>query len=182
MKLFAFRKQATVLVPGEPSLIYEVLTDYDNYFEWMPNVTQSKLLAKESDLALAELQVVGLREEKVVLECIHSKNRMVIGRTITVTIPSARLEWEIAAGEAGQCRVTLTIEGEPDWRWLLPLYRGLLNAPELLKALRSYLSAFLPELALSDQSGQKVLEILETSEGLIVWVRGRKYTLQATAP
>ena len=42
---------------------------------------------------------------------------------------------------------------------------------------RIELAVFQPELAIADAQGEKILEVLETDEGLVCWLRGQKYTL-----
>ena len=44
LKKFAPRAPASVVVKAEPSAVYDILTDYDNYLDWFPVTNHSKLL------------------------------------------------------------------------------------------------------------------------------------------
>ena len=136
MNLFTIIRKAEAVLPCAPDLPYEILTDYDSYAEWLPSLSQSKLLAKEGDLAIAQFELSGRGKDKYAVECIHTNNKMVLTRTISGVIPAAQFEWKIDAEGKG-CKVTLTIEGMTNLRLLLPVYRMLTNPTKCLKALKS---------------------------------------------
>jgi ribosome-associated toxin RatA of RatAB toxin-antitoxin module len=177
MAFLSYTKKASISLPCEASLPYEILTDYDTYNEWMPHVTQSKLLAKEGDLAIAEFEVIRPRSGKYALECIHTRNKMVLTRTISGKIPVSQFEWIIQADAEKKCRVTLTIQGKANWHRLVPAYRSFMDASKCLDALRSQVSALSPDLAIPDQGGEKIIELIESEQGLVCWIRGKKYLL-----
>ncbi len=173
-----FSKRISGLVPCDAALAYEILTDYDAYSEWMPLMASSKLLAREGELAIAEFAVFKPDGDKLVMECIHSKNTMVLGRRIEGKFPLSKIQWDLAPADAGQCQVALTIELRYHWRWVLTGCRRFLNVARLLAAFRSQVAVFAPEMPIAGQEGEKILELLETNEGIVVWLRGRKYVLQ----
>lgn len=179
MAFLAPTSKAEVTIPCEPSLVFELLTDYDSYAEWIPLVTRSKLLAKEGDLALAEIEVSQPIPDKLVFECIHDKNRSVLARAISGKVPLGKLEWTIAAAGPSQSAVTVTLEGKSAWHWLLPSYRKLLNADRYARALQGQAAAFSPEISVTGDSGETILDLMETSEGMVLVYRGQKYLLQA---
>lgn len=176
MALLAHTSTAEASFPCEPSLIFELLTDYDTYLEWLPLVTQSKLLAREGDLALAEISVQQPVEDKLVFECIHDKNRSVLMRAISGEIPVGKIEWSIVS-EGGQTAVRVALEGKPDRRWLLPSYRKLLDADDYMAALKGQVASFNPEASVSGPDGEVLLDLLETEDGMILIYRGQKYRL-----
>jgi len=178
MSLFTFNKRATAPYRCDPTLLYEILTDYDTFAEWLPRIARSKLLAKEGDLAIAELELLRPPKDMFVVECIHTKNKMVLWRTIRGRSPVTEVQWDIERGEEGQSRVTLTLEGKNDWTRLVPAYSQFLNPSRCLQALQARISEFLPELS-TREDGEKILEISETAEGLICWMQGKKYLLTA---
>lgn len=179
MALLRLTRQATGILPCDEGLLYEVLTDYDSYSEWMPFVAKSKLLAREGDLAIVEFDVTTPRHHKLLIECIHTKNKMVLGRPIGGGVFVTRIQWDIEPAEQGQSSVKLTIQGGSIWHWVFPANWKLVNARGCLDALRSYISLVLPDLGVPDKEGEKILELVETDEGLVLWFRGRKYTLKA---
>ncbi len=178
MALFRFTKKCSAALRGEASLLYEILTDYDSYFEWMPLVSESKLLAKEGDLAIAEFGFSNPFKEKVAVECIHTKNKMVLIRPISGRLPVTQFEWTIEPAAEGHASVTLQIEGKVNWSRFLPGFRPILNAAGCLKSLDSQLAAFSSEFVLEDKDGQRVLELMETEQGLVCWFRGKKYLMK----
>jgi len=181
MALLGHTSKAEASFPCEPSLIFEILTDYDGYMEWVPLLTQSKLLAKEGDLALAEVSLQEPIEDKLVFECIHDKNRSVLLRAISGELPVAKVEWSIEPVGPSECKVAVVMEGKPDRRWLLPSYRKVLDADVHMGALKGQISAFSPELHVSGPGGEVILDLLETEEGMMLIYRGQKYLLQPIA-
>ncbi len=176
MSPFTSKKTSSLTLPCDPSLPYEILTDYDSYVEWLPHHSHSKLLAKEGDLAIAEFEIARRRKSRFAVECIHTRNKMVLTRTISGNVPVTQFEWKIEPDGTG-CRVTLAIEGRINWRKFSPAYRALTDPARCLRALESQISAFSPDLAITDEKGEKLLELTETEQGLVCWLRGKKYTL-----
>ena len=176
MGLFTFTKRSSKLFPGDPGLLYEVLTDYDVYSEWMPLIGRSKLLAKEGDLAIAEFELLLPPKDLFVVECIHTKNKMVLWRTIRGRVPISEVRWDIEPGADNQTRVSLVIEGKMSWARFVRAYSRFITTSRWMKALQSQISAFLPQADTGDE-GEKILEIAETSEGLVCWMQGKKYLL-----
>lgn len=177
MALLTYTKKASITLPCDCSLPYEILTDYDTYYEWMPLVSKSKLLAKEGDLAIAEFDLVGPSGEKFAVECVHTRNKMVLTRKISGKIPVWQYEWIIQPDGDNQCKVTLTIQGTTSWQRLVAHYRNLISASKCVAALQTQVSAFAPDLAIADETGEKIIELAETEQGLVCWIRGKKYNL-----
>jgi len=159
-------------------LLYDVLTDYDGYAEWLPQVTESKLLARERDLALAEFQVNLPPRTRFVIECVHTRNKMVLWRSIGEEIPVWQVEWTIAAAGDNKAEVTLVVSSKFQRNSLLPKYGRFLQPKKCMTALLSQVAAFLPELAVTDEEGEKILELVETGDGVVCWIRGKKYVLR----
>jgi len=178
MPLLTSTRKASMEFDCASSLLYDVLTDYDGYAEWLPRVAQSKLLAREGDLALAEFEVNFPPKERFVIECIHTRNKMVLWRTIGGNIPIWQVEWTITAAGDAKSSVALVVIGKFHRNSFLPKYRRFLEPKKCLKALLLQVSTFLPELAVTDEEGEKILELVETDEGVVCWIRGKKYVLK----
>jgi ribosome-associated toxin RatA of RatAB toxin-antitoxin module len=175
MGLLTYTKRSSAVVAADPELVYEILTDYDGYSEWMPLIARSVLLAKEGDLAIAEFELVRPSKEKFAVECIHTKNRMVLTRTISGRIPVRQIEWDLSPSGQGT-DVKVVVEARTNWHRILPAYRRFINPVAFLAGLRAQLSSFSPE-ALPDEEGEKIFELTESEQGLVCWIRGKKYTL-----
>jgi hypothetical protein len=168
----------------DPGLVYDVLTDYESYAEWLPMVVQSKTLAREGDLAIAEFELATPQKDKFDFECIHTRNKMVLWRTLGGRLPIAQVEWSIN-GAGNSCEVTLAVTGKIHLGLFLPGATRFLKPKQCTKALQSQLSTFMPEsgtpeLAIRNEAGERILELAETEDGVICWIRGKKYALQPT--
>src|SRR3990170_3732168 len=135
MSLLTPIKRATATLHCDAGLLYEILTDYDNYVEWLPRLSQSKSLATEGDLAIAEFHLANAKINRFVVECIHTRNKMVLWRTIEGNVPVTQVEWTIEAAGDGQSRVNLAVERRFQWASLFSGTGKFLNPPAALKSL-----------------------------------------------
>ncbi|MBI3934228.1 MAG: SRPBCC family protein [Acidobacteria bacterium] len=182
MSLLTSTKRSTALLRCDPGLLYEILTDYDNYAEWLPRLSQSKSLATEGDLAIAEFHLSNPQKDRWVVECIHTRNRMVLWRTIEGKVPVTQVEWTIDSAADGQSRVNLAVERRFQWSNWFAGAGKFLNPPAALKSLLGQVSSYLPEIAIADAEGEKILELTETEQGVVCWIRGKKYILKEESP
>ena len=144
-------------VPCDAGLVYDVLTDYESYAEWLPMVVASKTLAREGDLAIAEFELSTRHKDKFDFECIHTRNKMVLWRTLDGRLPIAQAEWTIS-GAGNACEVTLAVTGKIHWGQFLPGARDFLKPSQCVRALHSQLSTYMPEsgapdLAIRNEAG-----------------------------
>ncbi len=177
MTAFHRKIQANAEIACSPALIYEILTDYDSYKDWMPKVRGSALLAKAGELAIARLDLAPPGEEYASLECVHTVNRSVLSRIIEGQLELRSLEWNLEPAGNDHCRVTLVLEGQTK----LPVGAGsrdLLNADAILAALKGYAGAFMPNLVIDGVQGEVTLEIFETENGLTCWFNGQEYEMR----
>ena len=173
-------RRASASLKADAALLYEVLTDYDAVSDWLPGVSASKALAREGDLAIAEFILAGARKDRLVCECIHTRNKMVLWRTIEGLAPVTQAEWRIDTSGGGT-QVSLQAEGRLQWSRFFGPYSKFLEPRSCLKALEAQAGAFMPEIALTDESGERILDLVETEQGVICWIRGKKYVLQEDA-
>jgi ribosome-associated toxin RatA of RatAB toxin-antitoxin module len=180
MSLFRIRRKRSMAFNCKPEFVFDVLSDYSGYSEWMPAVKEMKLLATEANFAIVELELRAFPGEKMKAECVHARNKTVLMRSLTGHYPSFRFEWTIANVRDERIDVELTTE----WGVTLPVLRqlGKLTKPLLfLASLASYIAAFTEGASVSDAFGEKIMEILETEEGLVCWYRGKKYLMKAAS-
>lgn len=178
MSLFSFTRKASQSFDCGADLLYDILTDYEGYAEWLPRVLQSKMLAQERDLALAEFEVDLPPKERFVIECVHTRNKMVLWRQIGGNIPIWQVEWTITASGDNKADVSLVTTRKFHWNIFRSRYRGFLDPKRCLRLLQSQVGVFLPELAVTGEGGEKVLELVETGDGIVCWIRGKKYVLK----
>jgi ribosome-associated toxin RatA of RatAB toxin-antitoxin module len=176
LKKFTPLAPANLLVKAEPAAVYEILTDYDNYLDWFPVTTHSKLLVKEGDdLAISEFEFDKPTGAKLTMECIHTRNEMVLNRRISGNMPILRVQWNLAP-QAGGTSVTLRTEMDfTNWRMFVPGSANCFNQSAILQALEGRVNAFSSEL--QSEGGRKFLEIIQTNDYLEIWFMGKKYKL-----
>ncbi|HEV8132010.1 MAG TPA: SRPBCC family protein [Acidobacteriota bacterium] len=171
-------KSASAVLKCDAGLIYETLIDYDNYFEWLPFVSHSKLLAKEGDLAIAEFELLSQRHTKFAVECIHTKNKSVMIRKIAGDVPLHEVVWSLTpSGESTE--VSLKMTRERTWKEFIPGFPRLATGDKYLAALKSRAAMFSSDFVLDGEVGEKIMEVFETDDGLDLWILGKKYALKA---
>ena len=178
MALLTPTRRAGASLRCEAGLLYDILTDYDTYVEWMPGISESKALALEGDLAIAEFHLAGGKKDRWVVECIHTRNKMVLWRTIEGKIPITQVEWTIEPGGEASSRVSLAVTRRLEWGGLFSASGKFLEPGKCLKALEVQVSSFMPEIAVEGVDGEKILELTETEDGVICIIRGKKYVLK----
>jgi ribosome-associated toxin RatA of RatAB toxin-antitoxin module len=176
LKKFAPRAPANLIVKAEPPAVYDILTDYDNYLDWFPVTNHSKLMVKEGDdLAIAEFEFDKPKGAKMTMECIHTRNEMVLNRRISGNMPLLRLQWNLAP-QAGGTSVTLRTEMDfTNWRMFVPGTAKSFAHQTLLTALDGRVNSYSSEL--QSEGGRKFLEIIQTNDYLEIWFMGKKYKL-----
>ncbi len=176
LKKFTPLAPASVTLKAEPSTVYDILTDYDNYLDWFPVTNHSKLLVKEGDdLAIAEFEFDRPAGAKLTLECIHTSNELVLHRRISGNMPLIRVQWNLAPA-AGGTSVTLRTEMDlRNWRVLVPGMAQTFTQQALIKALEGRVNAYSSEM--QSEGGRKFLEIVQTNDYLEIWFMGKKYKL-----
>jgi ribosome-associated toxin RatA of RatAB toxin-antitoxin module len=176
LKKFAPLAPANVVVDAEPATVYDILTDYDNYIDWFPHTDHSKLLVKEGDdLAIAEFEFDRPAGTKITMECIHTRNEMVLHRRISGNMPILRVQWNLTPHCAG---TSVTLRTEMDfrnWRMLIPGMAQVFIHKALVAALTGRVNAYSSEMA--SEGGRKFLEVIQTNDYLEIWFMGKKYKL-----
>lgn len=182
MPLLTSTKRFSAALPGDAALLYDILTDYDTYSEWLPQIAQSKALATEGDLAIAEFHLRGKKQTRFVVECIHTRNKQVLWRTIEGAVPVAQVEWNLEPAGEGRTQVSLAVTRRFQWSNLFSVAGKLLAPEAALKRLQAQVAAYLPEIAVAGEDGERILELAETEQGVICWIRGKKYILKEESP
>lgn len=108
------------------------------------------------------------------MECIHAPTSMVVLRSLTGNKPAVRIQWSITAAESGQAQITLKLEAPIPF--IIGSYKGFFSPGNVLSALRGVLAA-----SGEGPAGEKIIEIVETEEGLFCSYRGTKYRMESTS-
>ncbi len=70
--------RTSAFIRAPQRVIFSVLTGYRQYEMWVPDVTRSRLLAREGELAIAEFIAPPYGREKLVLEFVESPRDSVV--------------------------------------------------------------------------------------------------------
>jgi len=167
-------RKATIALQCEAAVAYDVLSDYGTYTEWMPLVTTSKVLARETNFAIAELEFSARPAHKFTLECIHAPTQMVLMRSLSGHAFRLKMEWRIKPTAVGECQVTLTVEGPAYFSVLMGGYAKFMSPMVTLRALKGQVATFGSTLP----SGEVLLEITDGEEGLMCTYKGKKYKME----
>lgn len=171
--------RCAVRLDAPPEGVYGLLTKYDGYAAWMPGITAARLLAQEGDLAVAELELSVPRGARQSVECIHDRNTRVIVRPIGGTA-LGQLQWTLARAPGGGTDVELVVTSRLGWGLMQPGAWRARSAARVVEGLRRALSGA-AGFALGPGSGDVVVELLETPEGLALWLNGKRYRVVADA-
>lgn len=171
------RAEAIGVVTGTPEEVYALLADYEAYPAWLSEVSSSRLLAREGDVAIVELKVPGHVRQPLVLEMIQTRGRSLmftqVDRYRTQGL-AGRLD--LASGPAGR----VSLYGE------LAIGASALRLGcrrRLRRVLEGILGALAERLHPADvRSGdspeqQTLLEVRRTAEGIEVWVGRQRFHL-----
>lgn len=83
-------------------VIFSILSDFNSYEQWMPDVMHSHVLVKEGDITVLELMCPAYKSDKFVVECIETSNASIVFTQIDQYRQGGLYsKWEIAQ-EAGQ--------------------------------------------------------------------------------
>jgi ribosome-associated toxin RatA of RatAB toxin-antitoxin module len=168
------KRAASATLSGSPGLVYEVVSDYASYAQWLPGISSSQVLAQETNFAITELEFRALPGKKVTVECIHAPTSMVVARSLSGNSPAFKLEWNIAPAATGQSLVTLKMERAIASAMFVGSLRNLLEPRTALAALGGALSGYG-----EGPTGEKVFEIIKNDDGLVCWYQGTKYEMKA---
>ena len=179
MKLaFPRTVEATKTIACDPALAWDILSEYATWTEWLPLVTKSAQLARETNFARVELELAAFPGKKISVECVHAPNSRVLMQSLMGQDPEFVLDWSIAPEGEGKSKVTVKC----NWIHTPANFRGAMGAlnPEgWLSALASQAASFAGDFNAGPTDPATLLEIYETEEGLVCWYRGKKYEMKA---
>ena len=154
--------------------MYEIVSDCGAYSQWIAGLKSSELLARESNFAIVSLGFYADPDRKLTVECVHAPTRMVVVRSLSGHRPAVKIEWKIQPGEVSGCIVSVKLTGPLSYGFLFGRYRTCLDPKRALYTLSGIVASY-EEVPAED----KILEIMETEEGLICQYRGTNYRMKA---
>ncbi|MCP4661761.1 MAG: SRPBCC family protein [bacterium] len=173
-------EETTRSLDASRDLLFTILTDYDRYREWLPGIEQSRVLAREGDIVVAEFKASHYGPEMVALEFIHSPPASIAYSQVEhYGKPDIAGRWELSDPDEGT-----GVGVKAAIRLSTPLFkfrsRRLMRASleEALAALAKRSAALATgEVAEAPAARRKVLEVLRRPQGLEIWYLGESYML-----
>jgi ribosome-associated toxin RatA of RatAB toxin-antitoxin module len=106
------------LATGNLSTAWKVLTDYDNFEVFLPNVASSKVISQQGDRIIFEqVNVVDLwllkHQFKVQIEAIKTKPNKIDFKIIDGDLKKLVGRWQLQETSPGQVLISHTVEVEP---------------------------------------------------------------------
>ncbi len=119
-----------VITEGKIDRAWEVLTDYDNFQDFLPNITSSKIVINEGDRKIFEqVNVVDLwlftEEFTVQIEARETKPRRVNFQQFKGDLKKLDGTWQIEQLKTNQILVTHTVKVEPGSNTEKPFFYGI---------------------------------------------------------
>jgi ribosome-associated toxin RatA of RatAB toxin-antitoxin module len=154
--------------------LYALLTDYDSYSEWVPEITYSRTLAKEGDIVIAEFKAPRYSSGKLVMELIHSPPESVMfSQTDRYRERGLSGRWDLTEAEGGGA---VTLQGRMSVK---TDFYDFSSRKKTRNALAGLLAAIAERARQPgpDESPKKILTVVKRGQDLRVWLQGETFEL-----
>ena len=173
--------RAAARLEGTREELFAILTDYGRYAAWMPGVERSRVLVREGDVTVAEIEAPAWNSYPFNLELVRSPPDAVAYHQIdSVYRPAVSGRWDLGTTDPGVG--ASTVEVRATLRLETPLL-GLASRRRVRAALRAALDALgarrrqLASGRRAEAVRRKLLEVVREDEGLRVWYLGETFLL-----
>ena len=174
-----WKTSATTTLPLTRNDAYAMLTAYDQFQDWLPEISHSRVLAREGDIAVIELVSPLLLEGSLVLEVVHTPpDAAIFSQADRYRQRGISGGWRLLGSDDSQSSESVLLEVE------LEVPASLVN-PGPRRRARATLNAALAALHARSASqapgagdeGRKILEVVREAGGLRVWLLGETFSL-----
>ena len=171
--------EASAYLRAPLELVYPILTNYDLYSSWVPDITSSRLLAREGDLAIAEFVCPRYGRGKFLLELIETPATAISYSRIDHHRVEMTGGWRLEETQSGDrvvAHADLRLDGRPHEIFLRRAMRDVLE--RTLEGLTERVTQI--EAALETGAvppGELILDLNHVGEKLVVRLRDRVYEL-----
>ena len=145
------RSRALGLVDASVDQVTDVILDYANYREFMPNFVTSRVLSQRGSKALVYMQASALAglstlwaEMQLSMRILSASTRVVSARMLRGNLKNFQAEWHVTPFDASHSLVAFELCADPDFQ--LPFASGLVSdynekeAVASIVGLRQYLA------------------------------------------
>jgi hypothetical protein len=172
--------EASAYIRAPHRLVYAVLTEYEAYRDWSPDITDSRVFASEGEVSIVELVSPSLSAGKLILEFVESPDSWLLFNQVDrLREDGLAGRWDLEPADDGD---GVVVKGT------LSLHSGLLRFG-LRRRLRDVLERTIAALTtrcsvlaaagLARGMGQrrKILEITRVGQGYELTVDGARFSL-----
>jgi ribosome-associated toxin RatA of RatAB toxin-antitoxin module len=176
------RRKASISLDAPPEVVFAVVTDYNSYQEWMPQVHHSRILAADHELGVVHAEFIWpvyLGQEKFSVEFIHEPPWSVVyQQTDQFRQRGLSGRWHLApAGDGDGTRLSA------EMRLGTTLFQSFASRRKLRAMLDSSLEAVRARVSLVASGGLsgaqegklKILEVTRQADSLRLWLFGEAY-------
>lgn len=172
-------EEATRNLDASRDLLFAILADYDRYREWLPGIEQSRVLASEGDIVVAEFKAPDYSQELVALEFIHSPPASITFSQVEhYGKPDIAGRWELSEPDV-ETGVIVKVAIRLNTPVVKLRSRRLMRTSlgETLAALAKRSAELAAGEIAEAPTRRKILEVLRRPQGLEIWYRGESYLL-----
>ncbi|MCP4202725.1 MAG: hypothetical protein GY769_12420 [bacterium] len=172
--------QASTYIKVPRNLAFAVLTGYESYRDWMPDVLESRLLAAEGDVAITEFVAPAYGPGKFVLEFVGSSDDwLMFNQVDRYRRDGLSGRWDFEGTDAGSGVVVRASLSLKNGLFRIGTRRGLRQVLErTLDALASRSLRLAAHGALGAGLGKrKILELVRGGDSLRIHFDGATYRL-----
>lgn len=175
--------EASTYIKAPRSLVFSLLTAYEDYRRWVPDIVESRLFAREADVAIAEFISPGYGSEKFVVEFVESPDETVVYEQVDRFREQGLAgRWELAeagGGESVVVRGVLSLRAGLQAVWAR---RSLLGALQrTLEALRERAQLQVATRARAATSRRLILELVQRPDEVVARLEGKEFRLALVA-
>ena len=175
--------EASTYVKAPRSLVYSVLRSYDLYRTWAPDIVESRLFAREGDMAVAELVCPPYTKEKFLLELIETPESAISFRRIDRDRLELSGGWRLEEADKGASvvvRADLKLESG-----FYRIFAGGAMRSLLARTLQALKERCLKVAAARERGsaadGELILDLVRDGDGLVVRISDHVYELGGRA-
>ena len=168
----------TDIIIATKEQIFEVLTDFNGYAEWMPDIAESTVLAQEGDIFVVEFSSPELMAEKYQLEVVCSKPTSIRYKQIGIFEETRKQSsglsgsWEIIDSSDGK---GTAITGEMNFKTNVKKANLILQRRlDTLQQMFALTTTSTEECKPFSALGAQMVEAFQAEE-VAVWFLGSKY-------
>lgn len=171
-------------IRATPEELFAVLTDYEKYPDWSPDVVAAAVLVREGDIVVAEFQSPFLMDGKYILEFVHTRPSSIAYRQVDQH-DSRGLQgtWKLSASANGVTVATGEMEFRTDfWKRGADRRRAERVLQRRVDALQAHVEAMSRRGAAAEGLPEaSAFEALPEGQALTIWAADIEYRFVRTS-